>query len=229
MSALGLTILDPVVVAVVFVSAMYATYKGFVDETLSIFAWAAAAFATLFFGPKLAPVMHGLFSNPYVGALVGYAAIFLVVLIPLSFMSHRFAQSVQSSQVGTLDRSLGFAFGVVRGLAIIGLAFIAFSFVIPVDRQPDWIMGAKTRPLILASSQALLSLVPDQGAKKKQDATQPAPVPQAAAPKPAQTATQPVPKPQPASVKKRAKKAYGAEERRELDRLIETTGGNGKP
>lgn len=227
MSALGLTILDPVVVAVIFVSAMYATYKGFVDETLSIFAWAAAAFATLFFGPKLAPVMHGLFANPYVGALVGYAAIFLVVLIPLSFMSHRFAQTVQSSQVGTLDRSLGFAFGVIRGLAIIGLAFIAFSFVIPVERQPDWIMGAKTRPLILASSQALLSLVPDQGTKTKQEPARPPP--QGEAPKPAQTATQPAPKPQPASVKKRAKKAYGAQERRELDRLIETTGGNGKP
>ena len=45
------------IVLVVLVSAGYAAWRGFVSETLSIFAWAAAAFATLYFGPWLAP--HG--------------------------------------------------------------------------------------------------------------------------------------------------------------------------
>ncbi|HEX4859717.1 MAG TPA: CvpA family protein, partial [Rhizomicrobium sp.] len=94
MSALGITYIDPIVVIVVIVSAIYATYRGFVSETLSIFAWAAAAFATLFFGPKLAPIARGLLSSPVLGVMLGYAAIFLVVLIPLSFLSFRFAQSV---------------------------------------------------------------------------------------------------------------------------------------
>lgn len=225
MSALGVTIIDPIVLAVLFVSAVYATYRGFVSETLSIFAWAAAAFATLVFGPKLAPVARGLFSTPFLGVLVGYAAIFLVVLIPLSFMSFRFAQSVKNSQVGTLDRSLGAVFGVVRGLAIIGLAYIAFSSVIAVKSQPDWIAGAKTLPLIQISSEALLSLVPDQhmgGARPQAEAAQPAPV---ATP----SGAVPTPVPKPAAAKKHGQKAYGAKERRELDRLIETTGGNGNP
>src|ERR1700743_1017422 len=139
MSALGVTYIDPIVAAVLFVAAVCATYRGFVSETLSIFAWAAAAFATLFFGPKLAPVARGLFASPLLGVLVGYAAIFLVVLLPLSFMSFRFSQSVKNSPVGALDRALGAVFGIVRGLAIIGLAYIAFSSVIPVRNQPDWI------------------------------------------------------------------------------------------
>lgn len=223
MSALGITVIDPIVLAVLFVSAVYATYRGFVSETLSIFAWAAAAFATLFFGPKLAPVTRTLFSTPFVGVLVGYAAIFLAVLIPLSFMSFRFAQSVKNSQVGTLDRSLGAVFGVVRGLAIIGLAYIAFSSVVAVKNQPDWIAGAKTLPLIQISSEALLSLVPDQhlGAAPSQA--------EAARPAPAPSGTVPTPAPKPATAKKHRQKAYGAKERRELDRLIETTGGNGNP
>ncbi len=224
MSALGITYIDPIVVIVVVVSAIYATYRGFVSETLSIFAWAAAAFATLFFGPKLAPIARGFVSSPVLGVMLGYAAIFLVVLIPLSFLSFRFAQSVKNSAVGTLDRSLGAAFGVVRGLAIIGLAYIAFTTVIPVKSQPDMIANAKTLPLIQVSAQALLSLVPDQHVMGGKAET-----PQAAAqPQPAPAGT-PVPAPKPEPAKKHAKKAYGAKERSELDNLIDSTSGNGKP
>lgn len=223
MSALGLSYVDPIVVIVVIVSAIYATYRGFVSETLSIFAWAAAAFATLFFGPKLAPYARGLMSPPFLGQLIGYAAIFLVVLIPLSFISFRFSESVKHSQVGTLDRSLGAAFGVVRGLAIIGLAYIAFTFVVSVAKQPEWLSGAKTLPVIQGSAQALLSLVPDQhlGTAKAH-----------AEPSASESAAIPTPEPKPAAAqtpRKRGQKAYGARERRELDRLIETTGGSGNP
>jgi len=224
MSALGITYIDPIVVIVVVVSAIYATYRGFVSETLSIFAWAAAAFATLFFGPKLAPIARGLLSSPVLGVMLGYAAIFLVVLIPLSFLSFRFAQSVKNSAVGTLDRSLGAAFGVVRGLAIVGLAYIAFTTVIPVKSQPDMVANAKTLPVIQVSAQALLSLVPDQHLIAGKAET-----PQAAAQPQAAPAGTPVPAPKPEPAKKHGKKAYGAKERSQLDNLIDSTSGNGKP
>ena len=221
MSVLGITYVDPIVVSVVIVSAIYATYKGFASETLSIFAWAAAAFATLFFGPKLAPVTRGLFSSPFVGVLVGYAAIFLAVLVPLHFMSFRFAESVKNSPVSTLDRSLGTAFGIVRGLAIVGLAYIAFTAVVPVVRQPYWIANAKTLPLIRISAQAILSLVPDQHFETlRAERAQKSSTSQAAAP---------VPSPRPSTPQNRRKKGYGAKERSELDRLIDNTSANGQP
>jgi membrane protein required for colicin V production len=222
MSALGLSYVDPIVVIVILVSAIYATYRGFVSETLSIFAWAAAAFATLFFGPKLAPLARGLVSSPFLGQIIGYAAIFLVVLIPLSFVSYRFSERVRSSPVGTLDRSLGAAFGVVRGLAIVGLAYIAFTFIVSVSKQPAWLTDAKLLPVIQGSAQVLLSVVPDQhlGTAKAEQA------------QPAESAVIPTPQPKPAvasAPRRRGEKAYGARERRELDRLIETTGGSGNP
>jgi membrane protein required for colicin V production len=224
MSALGLTVVDPIVLAVVFISAAYATYKGFVSETLSIFAWAAAAFATLFFGPKLAPVTRGLVGAPWLAVLTGYALIFLVVLIPLSFMSFRFAGTVKNSPVGTLDRVLGAVFGIVRGLAIVGLAYIAFTYVVSVKSQPDWVARAWTLPVVKGSSEVLLSLVPDQhlGNAREEPVAQPEPK--------TVTAPGPVPKPaQTAAPKKTRHKSYGAKERSELDRLIEQTGGSGNP
>jgi membrane protein required for colicin V production len=201
----------------VIVSAVYATYRGFVSETLSIFAWAAAAFATLFFGPKLAPLARHLVSPPFLGMIVGYALIFMVVLIPLSFMSFRFAQSVKNSPVGTLDRSLGAVFGLVRGLAIVGLAYIAYSYITPVRSQPDWLAQSRSLPLIRGSAQAILSLVPDQHIQTaRADVGSGESGPAAA----------PVPRARPQSAPKRAEKSYGAQDRRALDRLIETTGGS---
>jgi membrane protein required for colicin V production len=223
MSALGITYVDPIVLIVIVVSAIYATYRGFVSETLSIFAWAAAAFATLFVGPKLAPYTRGLMSPPFLGQLIGYAAVFLVVLIPLSFISYRFSESVKHSPVGTLDRSMGAVFGVVRGLAIIGLAYIAFTFMVSVSNQPGWLANAKTLPVIQSSAQVLLSLVPDQHlASAREEPAQPGP----------KSTEIPTPEPKPSaesSPRKRGQKAYGAKERQQLDRLIETTGGSGNP
>ena len=118
------------------VSTIFAIYRGFVAETLSIFAWAAAAFATLYFGPAVVPLARGIFAPPGSALLVGYAAVFLVVLIPLSFMSYRFSEGVKNSPVSALDRALGVAFGVVRGLAIVGIAYLVFSMFVPIRNQP---------------------------------------------------------------------------------------------
>jgi membrane protein required for colicin V production len=225
MSTLGITYVDAIVAIVIMVSAIYATYRGFVSETLSIFAWAAAAFATLFFGPKLASMTRGLVSSPFLSQLIGYAVIFLIVLIPLSFVSYRFSERVRNSPVGTLDRSLGAMFGIVRGLAIVGLAYIAFTTIVSVRDQPAWLTGAKSLPLIRGSAQVLLSVVPDRYRNTaREEPDRPAATPQnAAIPKPR-------PKPPVASMPRRhGQKAYGARERRELDRLIETTGGSGNP
>ena len=84
------------------------------------------------------------------------------------------------------------------------------------------LMGNTYELAIRGSAQALLSLVPDQHLNGVKAETA-APEANAA---PAQI---PTPSPKPAATKKHGKKAYGAKERSELDRLIETTGGNGKP
>ena len=51
--------LDVAVVLIILASAVYATYRGFVSESLAIFGWIAAAYATLYFGPWVAWWMRG--------------------------------------------------------------------------------------------------------------------------------------------------------------------------
>ena len=160
MHALNISWADIAVVAVLIVSTILAVARGFVRETLSILAWAAAAIATLYFGPPFATFLSTRISTPLLGPVVAYAGTFLVVLIPLSFVSFRLSERVRKSPVGTLDRSLGVLFGVVRALALIGIAYLAISLVIPVRAQPVWLTQARLLPVIQRSSDVILSLIP---------------------------------------------------------------------
>jgi len=216
MHALNISWVDIAVVGVVVISTLLAIIRGFVRETLSIFAWAAAALATIYFGPAVAQLMRARISTPLIGAVIAYAGIFLVVLIPLSFVSYRLSQGVRNSPIGTLDRSLGFPFGILRGLALVGIAYLAFCLVVPVRAQPSWLTQARLLPLIQGSSDVLLSLVParDRG-----------PAPGSAA---AQAADTPIPRPAPRVARNtHPQKTYHADDRHALDRLIENTASSG--
>ena len=252
MSTIGVTVLDPIVLLVTTVSIAYAIYRGFVAETLSVFAWVAAGFATLLFGPKLAPISREWVGAPSFGVVLGDALIFLVIFVPLSFVGYRLADANQNTPVSALDRTMGGAFGAVRGLAIIGVAYILFSHMALQRIPPNWIANAKTLPVIRGSAEVLAALVPDQhfedgkaAIKENPRSTLSLPVPipkpsRAAAHRPAPTASQTsqqtaalkptqavAQKPAQTTAQKKARpKAYDAKERSELDRLIEQTGGN---
>lgn len=160
MHVLNFSWADIAVVVVLLVSTILAVARGFVRETLSILAWAAAAVATLYFGPPLAKLLAARISTPLLGPVLAFAGIFLLVLIPLSFISFRLSERVRRSHIGTLDRSLGLPFGVVRGLALIGIAYLAISLVIPARAQPVWLKQARLMPVIQRSSDVILSLIP---------------------------------------------------------------------
>jgi membrane protein required for colicin V production len=224
--SLAFGLFDLFVVLVILGSMGYAIWRGFVSETLSIIAWAAAAFAALYAGPWVARMAHALVATGWIAMLIGYGAVFIVVFIPLSIASHRFAESVKRSAVGPLDRVLGATFGIVRGLAILGIAYLIFTAIVPIKSQPQWLHEARTLPMIQSSAEVLLALVPDQG---HHDAT-PSEPPPAATPHPQRIEdllAPPAPVTHPAKPQKHPKKHTGAGDRRALDRLFEATGSGG--
>ena len=81
-----------------------------------------------------------------------------MVFIPLSFISHRFSETVKHSPIGPLDRALGIAFGVVRGLVIVGLAYLAFTYFVPI-RQAARLADRRRAllPMMQSTAEVLLS------------------------------------------------------------------------
>jgi membrane protein required for colicin V production len=61
-----------------------------------------------------------------------------------------------------LDRAAGFAFGVVRGLVVVAVAYMAFTYFVPISKQPKWISQAKLIPIVQDAADMLLSVIPGQ-------------------------------------------------------------------
>jgi membrane protein required for colicin V production len=159
---LSVTFIDCLIVLVVVVSAGYAGWRGFIWETLTIFSWAAASIACLYFGPYIIPLTRSLVGEGWLASLLGYVAVFLAIFIPFAFISHRFSETVKHSPIGPLDRAAGVAFGVVRGLVILGLAYMAFTYFVPIRNHPGWLTEARLLPVVQTTADVMLSAVPNQ-------------------------------------------------------------------
>ncbi|MGO8740588.1 CvpA family protein [Rhodoblastus sp.] len=163
-------------IAVILISALLATVRGFTREVMAIVSWAVAAAAAVYFYPMLIPKLSDPSSPIFISkaAIRPYAAgaaIFFVALIIVSIVTIRISDAVLDSRIGALDRSLGFLFGAVRGLLLCAIAFIFFNWLAPEASnatsnsasafRKQWLDNARSLPLLKATSDQLLSLLPD--------------------------------------------------------------------
>src|SRR5882672_1174100 len=156
-----ITLLDIILIGVMLISALLAMIRGFMREILSIAAWVIAAGVTLYAYTKLLPFAKTYFNNDIVAAAVVVGGTFLGTLLIVSIITVRFSDMVLDSRVGALDRTLGFLFGLARGLVIVVVAFQFFTWLVPDRSQPEWVRSAKSRVVLAGTGQWLMSMLPD--------------------------------------------------------------------
>ena len=156
-----ITLLDILLLVVMLVSGLLAMIRGFMREILSIGAWGVAALATLYAYAKVLPIAKGYFSSDMVATAVTVGGVFLLTLLIVSIITVRISDMVLDSRVGALDRTLGFLFGLGRGLIIVVVAFLFFAWLVPDKQRPDWVTNAKSRTVLDGTGQWLMSLLPD--------------------------------------------------------------------
>ncbi|MFG1421063.1 CvpA family protein [Roseixanthobacter liquoris] len=155
------TLLDLIVISVMLLSGLLAMVRGFLREVFSIVSWLAAAGVTLFFYPQLLPITKQYVSQDTVALAVTVGILFLGTLLIVSIISARISDAVLDSRIGALDRTLGFAFGLARGLLVMVVAFLFFNWLVPDKSQPPWVLNAKSRPVLQNTGDWLMSLLPD--------------------------------------------------------------------
>jgi membrane protein required for colicin V production len=135
--------------------------RGFMREVLSIIAWVLAAGATLYAYSKLLPLAKQYFNNDIVAAVAVIGGVFLLTLLIVSILTVRISDIVLDSRVGALDRTLGFLFGLARGLVIVVVAFMFFNWLVPDRSQPEWVRTAKSKVVLTGTGQWLMSMLPE--------------------------------------------------------------------
>ena len=161
-----ITLLDVLLLLVMLISGVLAMIRGFMREILSIAAWIIAALVTLYAYPRLLPLAKDYVSSSnMVASGVAVASVFLITLLVVSVITVRLSDLVLDSRIGALDRTLGFLFGLGRGLIIVVVAFLFFAWLVPDRSQPAWVRGAKSKVVLQSTGQWLESLLPDDPEK----------------------------------------------------------------
>ena len=155
-----ITWLDMLLLGIMLISGLLAMIRGFIREILSIAAWAGAAAATvLLYGPLL-PIAKANISSDMVASGVVIGGVFLLTLLIVSSITVRISDKVLDSRIGALDRTLGFLFGLGRGLIIVVVAFLFFAWLVPPAKQPDGVLNAKSLKVLENTGEWLQALLP---------------------------------------------------------------------
>jgi membrane protein required for colicin V production len=155
-----ITWLDFLLLGVMMISGLLAMIRGFMREILSIAAWAAAAVATILLYNRLLPVAKANIPNDMLAAGAVIGGVFLITLLLVSIITVRVSDMILDSRIGALDRTLGFLFGLARGLIIVVVAFLFFSWLVPGNKQPEGVRNAKSRVVLENTGEWLQALLP---------------------------------------------------------------------
>jgi len=156
-----ITLLDIILLVVMLISGLLAMIRGFMREILSIGAWGVAALVTLYSYSRVLPIAKQYIPSDMGAAGASIGVVFLVTLLVVSVITVRISDMVLDSRVGALDRTLGFLFGLGRGLIIVVVAFLFFAWLVPERSQPEWVRGAKSKVVLQSTGQWLMSMLPD--------------------------------------------------------------------
>jgi len=156
-----ITLLDIILLAVMLISGLLAMIRGFMREVLSIAAWGIAALVTLYSYARVLPIAQGYFSSNTVATAVSVGGIFVITLLIVSIVTVRISDMILDSRVGALDRTLGFLFGLGRGLILVVIAFLFFVWLVPDRSQPEWVRGAKSKVVLQSTGDWLKAMLPD--------------------------------------------------------------------
>ena len=157
-----MTWVDLVVLGVLAVSALLAFMRGLVREVLGLGAWVGAVLAAVWAVPLALPRFEAWFGTaPWVEP-VTFGVLFVITLIVLMILSHWISALVRRSPLGGIDRTLGLVFGLLRGAALIVIAYIAAGMLIPVDRWPAAVLEARALPVAYQGAHWVWERLPEK-------------------------------------------------------------------
>ena len=135
------TVIDWIFLCLILISLLLGLWRGLIYEVFALIGWFAAFFIAQYFAPGLAPQLPLYLPLAEWGEPVHYALafvlIFILVLIGSNLLAWGLRQISMSIGLKPLDRLLGGAFGLARGLLVM-LVLAAGILMTPFAQDARW-------------------------------------------------------------------------------------------
>ena len=148
---------DYIILAILIISAVMGLVRGLLREAIAVITWFLAIVLAWSFGRSLEPLLGGVLVGSPMRIWVARIAIFVGVLLLGGAVSVVLAQYVRVSMFAGMDKFLGFLFGIIRGVVIVGAFTIAIQ-ALRMDEDPRW-KGSRLMPYAIGVADALRGIV----------------------------------------------------------------------
>ena len=158
------SITDWALLGVLFASMVVGLWRGLVYEVLSLAGWVAAFFLAQWLATDVVawvPFVQN--AAPSVQYAVGYVLVFVGSLFVFALLSWLVKKLIESVGLRPVDRVLGGAFGLARGVVLL-LALTVVLHLTGLSRS-DWWQSAKGPVWLDLTIQGLKPLMPESMAK----------------------------------------------------------------
>lgn len=140
---------------VLLLSVMLGIWRGLVYEVLSVAGWVAAFFTAQAYAGAVGDWLPMSQFAPALRSAAGFALVFIGTAFACGIVSWAVKQMVASVGLRPVDRVLGGAFGVARGLLIL-LGLTVVVSMTPLRAQAVW----QSSPMASALAQTLSAIKP---------------------------------------------------------------------
>ena len=147
-------IIDLILIAAIIISGLLASYRGLIRELLGLTAWILSAFGAFYGYSTISPLFQKIITNPKVADIVAAIIIALIILIICTIINAKITSKLRKSVLSGLDRILGFAFGILRGLLLAFVIYYFAEFALPskvedyTEKNFSLVYLKKTMPLV---------------------------------------------------------------------------------
>jgi membrane protein required for colicin V production len=148
---------DYVILIILIVSAIMGLVRGLLKEAIAVITWFLAIVLAWSFASSLEPFLGGVLVGSPLRIWAARAIIFVGVLLLGGAVSVILGHYIRVSMFAGMDKLLGFLFGLIRGVVVVGAFTIAVQ-ALRMDEDPRW-QRSKLLPYATGVADALRGIV----------------------------------------------------------------------
>jgi membrane protein required for colicin V production len=159
----NLSAVDWTLLGVLVFSMLLGAWRGLVYEVLSVLGWAASFYAAQWFAPQVANLLPLQSASDSVRYAVAFVLVFIGAVFAAGLLAFFLKKLVEAIGLRPVDRTMGAAFGVLRGVILLLAATVVMDMT--VLKSSAWWQESQGAALLTATLKSLKPVLPEQFAK----------------------------------------------------------------
>jgi membrane protein required for colicin V production len=155
--------IDWILIFVLAFSMLLGAWRGLVYEVLSVLGWVAAFYLAQLFAPRVSLMLPMDSLSEPVRYAAGFVLVFIAAVFAAGLLAFLLKKLVEAIGLRPVDRTMGAAFGLVRGVILLLAAAVVMELT--ALKNSPWWQESKGAVALTAALSALKPVLPEQFAK----------------------------------------------------------------